>query len=153
MKNFKQLGIPVEILKTIEEKGFTEPTTIQEKSIPVILSEKDIIAGSATGSGKTLAFSCPIINKSEKGKGVQAIVLTPTRELAVQITNAMKFFSKYKELVITSIYGGVSINPQIEKLQYTDVVVGTPGRVLDHLSRGTLDLSKVKVAVLDEADA
>lgn len=152
MKKFKELGISKEILKTIEERGFQEPTTIQEKSIPVILSGKDLIAGSATGSGKTLAFSCAIIDNTVKGKGVQAIVLTPTRELAVQITKAMEDFSKYKKLQITSVYGGVSINPQIDILKTTDVVVGTPGRVLDHLSRGTLNLKKVTVAVLDEAD-
>ena len=152
MNKFKQLGIREEILKVIEEEHFDQPTEIQEKSIPLILQGRDIIGGSATGSGKTLAFSCGIITACEKGKGIQAIVLTPTRELAEQVTASMKKFSKYKRLVITPIYGGVSINPQIQNLNFSDVVVGTPGRVLDHLQRGTMDLSKVKVAVLDEAD-
>ncbi|MBT3721255.1 DEAD/DEAH box helicase [archaeon] len=152
MNKFEKLGISKEILKTITEKGFENPTEIQEKSIPVILKGNDLIAGSATGSGKTLAFSCAIIEHCEKGQGVQSIVLTPTRELCVQITKEMQLFSKYKGLKITPIYGGVSINPQMDDLTTTDVVIGTPGRVLDHLSRGTLDLSKVRVAVLDEAD-
>lgn len=149
---FKELGIMEPILKSIEKEGFQNPTLIQERSIPVILKGRDIIAGSKTGSGKTLAFSCAIIHNTVKGTGIQAIVLTPTRELAEQVSQHMQVFAEYEKLVITAIYGGVSINPQIEKLRYTDVVVGTPGRMLDHLSRGTLNLNKVKVVVLDEAD-
>ncbi|MBT3297879.1 DEAD/DEAH box helicase [archaeon] len=152
MNKFEKLGIEGPLLERIKEETFDTPTEVQEKSIPLILEGKDIIAGSATGSGKTLAFSAGIIQNSRKGRGIQAIVLTPTRELAEQVKDAMKHFSKYKQLMITAIYGGVSISPQMDLLRKTDVVVGTPGRVLDHLSRGTLDLSKVKVAVLDEAD-
>ncbi|MBN2423275.1 DEAD/DEAH box helicase [Candidatus Woesearchaeota archaeon] len=152
MKQFYELGISNNILRTIEEENFEEPTEIQEKSIPLILEGKDVIGGSKTGSGKTLAFSTAIIQNSEKGKGIQALVLTPTRELAEQVSKELKKFSKYKKLSITPIYGGVSINPQIEKLCRTDVVVGTPGRILDHLSRNTINLSKVRTLVLDEAD-
>ncbi len=152
MNNFKKLGLHDQLLKIIEKQGINNPTKIQEKTIPIILNGKDVIAGSKTGSGKTLAFASAIIHKVEPKKGVQAIVLTPTRELAEQVTQALKVFAKFKQLYITQIYGGVSINPQFEKLKHTDVVVGTPGRVLDHLSRGTLDLSNVKIAVLDEAD-
>ena len=152
MKNFRRLGLNDPILKTIQKQGFTDPTKIQEKSIPIILGGKDIIADSKTGSGKTLAFTTAIVHKVEKGKGIQALVLTPTRELAEQVSKDVINYSRHKGLVITSIYGGVSINPQIEKLHYTDVVVGTPGRILDHLSRNTLNFGKIKLVVLDEAD-
>jgi len=152
MNNFKKLGLNDQILKTIEKQGIKNPTKIQEESIPLILDGKDLIAGSKTGSGKTLAFTTAIVHKVEKGRGVQAIVLAPTRELAEQVSETVAKYSKHKGLVITAIYGGVSINPQIQKLHYTDVVVGTPGRVLDHLSRNTLNLEKIKLVVLDEAD-
>ena len=152
MKEFKELGMIEPIIKSINEQGITKPTQIQEMSIPIILSGRDIIAGSKTGSGKTLAFGTAIIQNITKGKGIQAIVLTPTRELAVQVTESLRMFSKYIGLNVTPVYGGVSINPQMNQLKRTDVVVGTPGRVLDHLQRGTLKLNKVKVAVLDEAD-
>ena len=152
VKDFKELGMIEPIIKAINEQGIVKPTQIQEMSIPIILSGKDIIAGSKTGSGKTLAFGTAIIQNITKGKGIQAIVLTPTRELCVQVTESLSMFSKYIGLRVTPIYGGVSINPQMNQLKRTDVVVGTPGRVLDHLQRGTLNLSNVKVAVLDEAD-
>ena len=152
MKEFEKLGISVPILKIIEEENFENPTEIQEKTIPLVLQGKDLIAGSATGSGKTLAFGSGIIQNSERGKGIQALVLTPTRELAEQVAKALKKFSKYHHLEITSVYGGISINPQIDRLRKTDVVVGTPGRLLDHLQRGTMNLQNVKILVLDEAD-
>ncbi|MBU0756503.1 MAG: DEAD/DEAH box helicase [Nanoarchaeota archaeon] len=152
MKNFSELGIIEPILKSIEKVGYTTPTQVQEESIPLILQGRDIIAGAATGSGKTLAFASAIIEKAFPGKGIQAIVLTPTRELAIQVSEEIMRFAEFKQLTITAIYGGVSISPQMDALPNTDVVVGTPGRVLDHLSRGTMDLSKVKVFVLDEAD-
>ncbi|MBI5389757.1 DEAD/DEAH box helicase [Candidatus Woesearchaeota archaeon] len=131
---------------------FTEPSEIQEKSIPQVIAGKDVIAGSATGSGKTLAFGAGIIQNCIKGKGVQSLVLTPTRELAEQVAMALRQFSKYKPLNIAAVYGGVSINPQIDELTHTDVVVGTPGRILDHLERTTLSLRSVRILVLDEAD-
>lgn len=152
MNKFEKLGIKGPLLEKIKEETFDTPTEVQEKAIPLILEGKDIIGGSATGSGKTLAFSAGIIQNAQNGQGIQAIVLTPTRELAEQVKDAMKHFSVYKKLIITAIYGGVSINPQIDLLKKAEIVVGTPGRMLDHLSRGTIDLSKVQVAVLDEAD-
>lgn len=152
MESFRTLGINENILKAINELGYSEPTEIQSETIPRILEGRDVIAGSKTGSGKTFAFACGIIDKVEHGKGIQALVLCPTRELAVQVTDSVKQFSRYKRLTITSLYGGVSINPQIDQLRHTDVVIGTPGRVLDHLSQGTLKLDKVKIVVLDEAD-
>ncbi len=149
---FKELGIIEPILKVIEEEKFEKPSEIQAKTIPLVNEGKDVIAGSATGSGKTLAFGSGIIQNSVKGNGIQAIILTPTRELAEQVSKEMRKFSKYKPLNILAIYGGVSINPQIDNLPKADVVVGTPGRVLDHLQRRTMDLSKVRSLVLDEAD-
>jgi len=152
MKSFKELGIEEPLLKVIEQMGFKEPTEIQEKAIPLVVQGKDIIAGSATGSGKTLAFGVGIVQSSQKNRGVQALVLTPTRELAEQVGGEMKKFSKNHALGIAIIYGGVSISPQIEKLKKAEVVVGTPGRILDHLQRGTIDLGGIKTLVLDEAD-
>ncbi|MBW2982419.1 DEAD/DEAH box helicase [Candidatus Woesearchaeota archaeon] len=152
MKEFEKLGISVPILRTIEEESFEKPSEIQEKTIPLVLQGRDIIAGSATGSGKTLAFGSGIVQNSVKGKGIQAVVLTPTRELAEQVAKSLIKFSKYLHLNIVPIYGGVSINPQIDKLRDADVVVATPGRMLDHLQRRTMDLKNVKILVLDEAD-
>ena len=152
MERFRKLEIKDSIIKSIEEHGFEKPSEIQEKSIPLVLKGKDVIAGAATGSGKTLVFGSAIIQNLVKGHGVQALVLTPTRELAEQVSKALNKFSKYNPLKIIPVYGGVSINPQIDELEEAEVVVGTPGRILDHLSRGTIELSKVKILVLDEAD-
>ncbi len=149
---FRKLGIIEPIVKAIHEEGFEEPSEIQDKTIPPIIEGKDIIAGSATGSGKTLAFAAGIIQNSVKGKGIQALILTPTRELTVQITKEMIKFSKYKHLQVVSVYGGVSINPQMDALRTADIVVGTPGRLTDHIQRGTINLRGVKILVLDEAD-
>ncbi len=152
MESFRRLGINKEVLEALRELQFTNPTEIQEESIPFILKGKDTVGQAATGSGKTLAFGCGIIAKAGKGCGVQALILTPTRELAGQVANSLRKFSKYIGLNIQEIYGGVSINPQIFHLRKADVVVGTPGRILDHLARRTLDLSKINILVLDEAD-
>jgi len=152
MEKFRKLGIIEPILKSIEQERFEKPTEIQEKSIPLILAGKDIIAGSETGSGKTLAFGSGIIQNAERGKGIQALIMTPTRELAEQISMALKKFSRYKPLEIIAVYGGVSINPQIDKLRTADIVIGTPGRILDHIERRTIRLGNVKTLVLDEAD-
>jgi ATP-dependent RNA helicase DeaD len=131
---------------------FESPSEIQEKSIPLIIAGKDVIAGSATGSGKTLAFAAGILKNAQKGRGIQALVLTPTRELAEQVAQALTRFSRYNPLEIIAVYGGVGINPQIRGLKTADVVVGTPGRLLDHIARNTLRLGKVNTLVLDEAD-
>ena len=152
MENFKILGISEPVLRSIRDERFESPSEIQEKSIPLIIAGKDVIAGSATGSGKTLAFAAGILKNAEKGRGIQALVLTPTRELAEQVAQALSKFSKYKPLEIIAVYGGVGINPQIRGLKTADVVVGTPGRLLDHIARNTLRLGKVRTLVLDEAD-
>ncbi len=152
MTSFKELGISHKLLKVLEEIGFKEPTEIQEKVIPLALAGNDIIGESATGSGKTLAFGTTILEKVEAGKGLQALILTPTRELAEQVSNSLEKFSKYNDLKIIPVYGGVSIDPQISYLEEADVVVGTPGRILDHISRKTINFSKIRFLVLDEAD-
>ena len=152
MESFKNLGINEPVLRSIHDAKFENPSEIQEKSIPLIIAGKDVIAGSATGSGKTLAFGTGIIQNCEKGKGLQALVLVPTRELAEQVSKALIKFSKYRPFGIIAVYGGVGINPQIQGLRTADVVVGTPGRLLDHIARNTIRLGKVKILVLDEAD-
>ena len=152
MEHFRKLGIVEHIIKTLEEEKFEKPSEIQEKAIPLILAGNDVIASSATGSGKTLVFGARIIQNSENGNGIQSLILVPTRELAEQVTKDLKKFSKYKYLNIVCVYGGVGINPQIHQIRSADAVVGTPGRILDHLRRGSLKLDKVKILVLDEAD-
>jgi ATP-dependent RNA helicase DeaD len=152
MEKFKDLGLCEHVLKVISAKKFVEPSEIQEKTIPLVLSGKDVIAGSATGSGKTLAFGAGVIKQVEKGKGVQALILTPTRELAEQVAEALSEFSYHKGLEVSAVYGGVSIGPQQKRLAYADIVVATPGRLLDHYRQKSIDLSKVGFLVLDEAD-
>jgi superfamily II DNA/RNA helicase len=152
MENFRKLGICEEVLKVLKELNFEKPSEIQEKTIPLVVAGKDVIACASTGSGKTLAFGSGIIQNVERNKGVQALVLTPTRELAQQVGESLQFFSRYKQLNICEIYGGVSYNPQIRAIQNSEVVVGTPGRILDHISQRTLNLDKVSILVLDEAD-
>lgn len=149
---FRKIGVSEHIIRVLDEERFEKPTEIQEKSIPLILEGKDVIASSATGSGKTLAFGSNIIHHCAHGKGIQALILAPTRELAEQISSALKKFSKYKALYITSVYGGVGITPQFLELKKADIVIGTPGRLLDHLERGSINLQNVKTLVLDEAD-
>ncbi len=151
-KTFNQLGIIEPILQVCAEEKFEIPTEIQEKSIPHIIAGKDVIGEAATGSGKTLAFASGIIHRTIKGRGIQALVITPTRELALQVTKMTKELSKYKSLNIIPIYGGVSIDLQIHKLKKADVIIGTPGRLIDHIKRSTLKLSRIKLLVLDECD-
>ena len=151
MEKFKQLGLSDGLLKIIKERGYEEPSEIQEKSIPQVLAGKDLVACAATGSGKTFAFIVNILENHERN-GIQALILTPTRELAVQISSEFAKFSKYNHKNVLAVYGGVSIGKQIDLLRSADVVVATPGRLLDHLERGTINLRNVKTLVLDEAD-
>ncbi len=150
--SFEQLNLNAEVIKALAEEGISAPTKIQEMAIPMILAGKDVIGMSYTGSGKTVAFGAPIIDKIKPRAGLQTIILTPTRELAVQISNELKKFSKYKRCSIATIYGGVGLGPQIGDMARADIVVGTPGRMLDHLQRGNLHLSHINCFVLDEAD-
>ncbi len=152
MEKFTKLGLSKELTDVLEHSGFKEPTEIQEKVIPLALSGKDIIGGSATGSGKTLAFASAIIENLKPNKGIQALILTPTRELAEQVATTIRNFGKNKGLNVLSVYGGVKIGPQIKKLFTTDVLVGTPGRILDHIERKTLRLDNINFLILDEVD-
>lgn len=152
MEKFKKLNLSEGILKAIEAYKFHEPSEIQEKAIPLILEGKDVVGSSATGSGKTLAFGAGIIEQAKTGEGIQALVLTPTRELAEQVADSLRNFAYHFNLNIKEIYGGVAIGPQISALRHTEVVVGTPGRILDLLERRALNLERLKILVLDEAD-
>ncbi|MEK6915562.1 MAG: DEAD/DEAH box helicase [Nanoarchaeota archaeon] len=152
MNEFAKLGLSAGILKLISDAGIESPTDIQEKAIPLVLSGKDVLGSSATGSGKTLAFGAGIIEKVTPRSGIQALVLTPTRELAEQVGKTLEKYSKHVGLKVIEVYGGVSIVPQKHDLRIADIVVGTPGRILDHLRSGSLNLNKLKFLVLDEAD-
>ncbi|MBI4980219.1 DEAD/DEAH box helicase [Candidatus Woesearchaeota archaeon] len=150
--SFEQLNLNAEVIKALAEEGISEPTKIQEIAIPLVLAGKDVIGMSFTGSGKTVAFGAPIIQNIKPRAGLQTLILTPTRELAVQISSELKKFSKYKRCHIATVYGGVGLGPQIGDMARADIIVGTPGRMLDHLQRGNLDLSHINCFVLDEAD-
>ncbi len=155
MEAFRALGIDEEILEALEKKGFSEPTPIQAKTIPLLLkSDKDIIGQAQTGTGKTAAFGIPIVqNIKGKATDVQALVLAPTRELALQVAREIESFSENKKLRIATVYGGSPISKQKQQLKKgVHIVVGTPGRTLDLLKQKVLKLKKVNYVVLDEAD-
>ncbi|WP_202707227.1 DEAD/DEAH box helicase [Sporosalibacterium faouarense] len=154
MNNFLNLGISKELVSLLNENRIEEPTPIQEQSIPQILNGNDIIGQAQTGTGKTLAFLLPTIeNIDENSKDIQILVITPTRELALQITSEADKLKAAKELNILAAYGGKDVNKQIKKLKKNiHIVIGTPGRLLDHIRRDTIDLSKVRTLILDEAD-
>ena len=157
--SFDTLGLSAELLRAVSEQGYSEPTPIQRQAIPVILEGRDIMAGAQTGTGKTAGFTLPLLQRlsaTEPPAGrrpVRALILTPTRELAAQVGDSVDTYGKHLSLASTVIFGGVKINPQIQRLrQGVDILVATPGRLLDHVGQGTLDLSRVEVLVLDEAD-
>jgi ATP-dependent RNA helicase DeaD len=152
--NFKELGISEELIKILKMNGINEPTAIQEESIPIIKEGRDIIGEAQTGTGKTLAFLLPIFeNISTNVNTIQALILTPTRELAIQITEEALKLSEAKDINILAAYGGKDIGAQLKKLKGDiHLVIATPGRLLDHIERKTVDLSKLKILVLDEAD-
>ena len=154
---FNQLGLSAELLRAVEEQGYQTATPIQQQAIPLILEGRDILAGAQTGTGKTAGFTLPVLKRLQDGKvnrrRIRALVLTPTRELAAQVADSVRTYGKYLPFRSAVIYGGVSINTQIAKLRKgADVVVATPGRLLDHLEQGTIDLGAVECLVLDEAD-
>lgn len=155
LSKFEALGLSEASLKAIEKKGFEEPTPIQAQAIPIILSSTDDIVGQAqTGTGKTAAFGLPILELlDDNKKGIKALIVTPTRELAVQVSEELYSFKKNKKTKILPIYGGTSIERQIKKLQEgADIVVGTPGRLIDLINRNVLKLNSLDFLVLDEAD-
>ncbi|MFH1510047.1 MAG: DEAD/DEAH box helicase [Candidatus Woesearchaeota archaeon] len=150
--SFEKLNVRPEIIRALSELEIVVPTQIQERAIPLIQKGLDVIGISKTGSGKTAAFGVPILERITPKQGVQALIVVPTRELACQIADELKKFSKYQPSRITTVYGGVSIQPQIQALRSAEVVCGTPGRLVDHLRQHTLNLSKIRWVVLDEAD-
>ena len=155
--SFKNLGLSDELLNTIQKEGYSEATPVQERAIPLINKGMDILAGAQTGTGKTAAFALPILNRLQQSKSnkrkVRALILTPTRELAAQVNNSFRTYGIALPFKTIEIFGGVSMRPQKSKLKKgVDIVVATPGRLLDHLSQNTIDLSGVEVFVLDEAD-
>lgn len=151
-KNHPPIVFSSTVQQAVDALGYETWTPIQEMAIPLILAGKDVMGQSHTGSGKTAAFGLPIIEKIRPTGNPQTLILVPTRELAEQVMQEMRKFSKFKRVSITAVYGGASMGMQIQHLRRTDVVVGTPGRVLDHLERGTLRLNHVNTLVLDEAD-
>jgi len=158
--SFESLGLRAELLRAVSEKGYSVPTPIQSQAIPIILEGRDIMGGAQTGTGKTAGFTLPLLQrltstaKLDKGsRPIRALVITPTRELAAQVAESVDTYGKYLPLKSAVIFGGVKINPQIQKLRKgVDILVATPGRLLDHVSQKTVDLSKVDILVLDEAD-
>jgi len=157
---FDTLGLSAQILRAVTEKGYSKPTPIQEQAIPPILEGRDLMGGAQTGTGKTAGFTLPLLQrltdskKSDKGgRRVRALVLTPTRELAAQVSESVEVYGKYLPLTSAVVFGGVSINPQKAKLKKgVDILVATPGRLLDLISQQSVDLSAVEILVLDEAD-
>ncbi|MBF1586042.1 MAG: DEAD/DEAH box helicase, partial [Prevotella sp.] len=156
MKTFEELGVNENIRRAIEELGFEHPMPVQEEVIPYLLGNKnDVIALAQTGTGKTAAFGLPLLQKvNAQDRATQAIVLSPTRELCVQIADDLKDFSKYIDgMHIVPVYGGADIRPQIRAIKHgTQVIVATPGRLVDLINRGVMELEKVNNVVLDEAD-
>ena len=160
--NFDDLKLAPAILKAVHEQGYEIPTPIQAQAIPAVLEGHDLLAGAQTGTGKTAAFTLPMLDKLSRGEAgknkfggtaIRALVLTPTRELAAQVEESVRDYGKYVELSSTVIFGGVGMNPQISKLKRgVDILVATPGRLLDLQQQGFLDLSSVQMLVLDEAD-
>jgi len=155
--SFKNIGLSDELLNTIQKEGYSEATPVQERAIPLINKGMDILAGAQTGTGKTAAFALPILNRLQKSNSkkrtVRALILTPTRELAAQVNNSFRTYGTALPFKTIEIFGGVSMRPQKSKLKKgVDIVVATPGRLLDHLNQNTINLSEVEVFVLDEGD-
>ncbi len=156
--SFNELGLSEPLLKAVSKKGYTEPSPIQEKAIPLILEGKDVLASAQTGTGKTAGFTLPMLQILSEGpklrkRPIRALVLTPTRELAAQVLENVKEYSKFLDIRSTVIFGGVNQNPQVRALRNgVDILVATPGRLLDLQNQGALSLAKIEILILDEAD-
>ena len=152
--SFTELGLAENILKGVNAMGYVDPTPIQLRAIPLVLAGRDVIGSAQTGTGKTAAFGLPILSKlGHHRRGPRALILEPTRELAAQVETAIRDYARFTDLKITVVYGGVGYGRQTDELKAgTDIVVATPGRMLDHLEQGTVRLDKVEFLVLDEAD-
>jgi len=156
---FSELGLSAELLRATDKQGYQEATPIQQQAIPLILEGRDLLAGAQTGTGKTAGFTLPLLQRLQVAepqghkRRVRALILVPTRELAAQVGESVRDYGRYLPFKSAVIFGGVSINPQISKLrQGVDIVIATPGRLLDHMQRGTIRLDAVETLVLDEAD-
>ncbi len=156
---FSHLGLSRELIRAVTEQGYTEPTPIQQQAIPAVLQRKDLLASAQTGTGKTAGFTLPILqllnttSPSRSDRTPRALILTPTRELAAQVGDSVRTYGKYLPLRVAVVYGGVAIRPQVQTLrQGVDIVVATPGRLLDHLEQKNIDLSQIEILVLDECD-
>jgi ATP-dependent RNA helicase RhlE len=150
---FEELGLLPELLRAVEEMGYAEPTPIQEMAIPEALKGKDVMGRAQTGTGKTAAFVLPTLQRLKGGDGLRALVLCPTRELAMQVSESAEAYAKYIDTWVGVVYGGTSVQKDVRDLRAGfDLLVATPGRLIDHLERGNVDLSDVEVLVLDEAD-
>jgi ATP-dependent RNA helicase RhlE len=156
--DFNDLGLRAALLRAVREQGYTIPTPIQARTIPAILSGRDVMAAAQTGSGKTAAFALPMLQRLMgvrlgSSRTVRALVMVPTRELAVQVARSVRTYGAHLPLQCSVVFGGVGMQPQLESLRRAvDIVVATPGRLLDHAGRGSIDLSEVEIFVLDEAD-
>ena len=152
MSNFEKLGLRQTLIDAIKRDGIVEPTQIQAEAIPLIIEGKDILGQSATGSGKTLAFGLGVLQNAAEYDKRCTLILTPTREIAHQVTGVINDAGNIERTRACAVYGGVSLNPQIDAMRNSHVIVGTPGRIMDHMERGTLSLENIKMFVLDEAD-
>ncbi|HSN18077.1 MAG TPA: DEAD/DEAH box helicase [Gammaproteobacteria bacterium] len=158
--SFDSLGLSAELLRAVKDQGYDTPTPIQAKAIPVVISGRDLMGAAQTGTGKTAGFTLPLLQRLQTTPApaghkhpVRALILTPTRELAAQVGESVSNYGKHLRFHSAVIFGGVNINPQIDKLRRgVDIVIATPGRLLDHVEQRTIDLSKVEILVLDEAD-
>jgi ATP-dependent RNA helicase RhlE len=163
--SFTSLGLSDALMRAVADTGYTSPTPIQQQAIPAVLNGGDLLAGAQTGTGKTAGFTLPVLHRlstdavgvkltsNTSPRAIRALILTPTRELAAQVEESVRIYGKYTKLNSAVIFGGVGINPQIKQLKHgVDILVATPGRLLDHMDQGTVDLSKIEILVLDEAD-
>jgi ATP-dependent RNA helicase RhlE len=158
--SFSSLGLADNLVQAVNDRGYTEPTPIQRQAIPAVLAGGDLLAGAQTGTGKTAAFTLPILQllttrpapEGRTRQSIRALILTPTRELAAQVQESVRDYGSQSKLKSMAMFGGVSINPQIKQLTDCDILVATPGRLLDHVQQRTVDLSRVEILVLDEAD-
>ena len=159
--SFKELGLSEAIVRAVTEQGYNSPTPIQKQAIPAVLAGGDLLSGAQTGTGKTAGFTLPILHRlssagtqpASAARPIRALILTPTRELAAQVEESVRTYGKYLKLTSAVIFGGVGIHPQIKTLrQGVDILVATPGRLLDHMQQGTINLKNIEILVLDEAD-
>ncbi|MDH4333655.1 MAG: DEAD/DEAH box helicase [Chloroflexota bacterium] len=156
--SFTQLGLTPDLLRAVADSGYTEPTPVQNEAIPLVLAGRDLLAGAQTGTGKTAAFVLPMLQRLHASRvgdwrHIRALVLVPTRELAMQVEESVRTYGIHKRVRSTTIYGGVGFFPQVRAIRSgPEIVVATPGRLLDHVGQGTIDLSRIEILVLDEAD-